>query len=143
MFSEKIMLKWQEPKMQKVTAAIIEKDGKILIARRKKGDSQENKWEFPGGTIEASETPEECLKRELFEEFGVETRVEDFIGSSQFRSSPQPVELLAYKVFHLSGEFKLSAHQEIRWVLPSELNDYDFAQADRVIIRKLLSKIRA
>ena len=127
--------------MQKVTAAIIEKEGKILIARRKKGDSMADKWEFPGGEIESNETPEECLKRELFEEFGVETRVEDFIGSSQFLSSPQPIELLAYKVFHLSGEFKPAAHQEIRWVLPSELNDYDFAEADRMIIKKLLSRV--
>jgi len=127
--------------MQKVTAAIIEKEGKILIARRKKGDSMADKWEFPGGEIEPGETPEECLKRELFEEFGVETRVEDFIGSSQFLSSPQPIELLAYKVFHLSGEFKPAAHQEIRWVLPSELNDYDFAEADRMIIKKLLSRV--
>ncbi len=127
--------------MQKVTAAIIEKEGRILIARRKEGDSQQNKWEFPGGTIEAEETPEECLKRELFEEFGVETRVGDFVGSSQFLSSAQPIELMAYKVSHICGEFKPSAHQEIRWVLPSELINYDFAEADRVIIKKLLSRI--
>jgi len=125
-------------KMQKVTAAIIEKRGKILIARRKESDSSANKWEFPGGTIEAEETPEECLRRELFEEFGIETKVEEFIGSSQLLSPQQPIELMAYRVVHVSGEFKLAAHQEIKWVLPSELNDYDFAEADIPIVRRLI-----
>jgi len=57
-----------------VTAAIIEKNGKILIAQRKKGTQLEYKWELPGGKLENDETPEECLERELREEFGVETR---------------------------------------------------------------------
>ena len=125
-------------KMQKVTAAIIEKRGKILIARRKKSDSLANKWEFPGGTIEAEETPEECLRRELFEEFGIEAKVEELIGSSQFHSPRQSIELIAYRVVHVSGEFKLAAHQEIKWVRPSELNSYDFAEADIPIVRRLM-----
>jgi 8-oxo-dGTP diphosphatase len=126
--------------MPKVTAAIIEKEGKILIARRKKGDSMADKWEFPGGEIEPNETPEQCLKRELFEEFGIEVKVGEFIGSSRVFESRQPIELIAYKVSHISGEFKPSAHEETRWVLPSEFNGYDFAEADRMIIKKLLSR---
>jgi 8-oxo-dGTP diphosphatase len=51
--------------MQKVTAAILVKDGKILIARRKADDRQANKWEFPGGTVEPNEDPQACLKRVL------------------------------------------------------------------------------
>ena len=70
--------------MQKVTAAVIEKDGKILIARRKRDDSQAGKWEFPGGKLEAGETPEACLKRELREELGIETEVGAFFCSSRF-----------------------------------------------------------
>lgn len=127
--------------MQKVTAAIIEKEGKILIARRKKGDSMADKWEFPGGEIETDETPEQCLKRELFEEFGIEAEVEEFIGLSRVSQPPHSIELMAYRVSHISGDFKPSVHEETRWVLPSELNAYDFAEADRVIIKILLSRV--
>ncbi len=49
--------------MVRVTAAVIERDGRILIARRREGDHAAHKWEFPGGTLEGDETPEECLKR--------------------------------------------------------------------------------
>ena len=52
-------------KVFKVTAAVIEKDGKVLIAKRHKGDRHGGRWEFPGGKIDPGETPEECLKREL------------------------------------------------------------------------------
>ncbi len=127
--------------MPKVTAAIIEKEGKILIARRKKEDSMADKWEFPGGEIESNETPEECLKRELFEEFGIDVEVGEFIGSSRALSPPHSIELMAYRVSHISGEFRPAAHQEIRWVLPSELKGYDFTEADRMIIKKLLSRV--
>jgi mutator protein MutT len=62
--------------MQIVTCAVIGKDDKILIARRKSGDQMAGKWEFPGGTIEPGETLEQCLKRELLEELGVEIVIE-------------------------------------------------------------------
>ena len=65
--------------MQIVTCAVIEKDGRILIARRKSGDHMAGKWEFPGGNIEPGETPEQCLKRELLEELGVEIGIDGFI----------------------------------------------------------------
>lgn len=61
----------------KVTAAIIEKDGHILIGRRKAGRFADM-WEFPGGKVEGAETPEECLKRELREELDVEAGSENF-----------------------------------------------------------------
>lgn len=124
--------------MQIVTAAIIEKDGKILIARRKRGDHLENKWEFPGGKIEPNETPEACLKRELHEEFGISAEVGEFIGSSRFTYRHASIELLAYLAYCPSDEFTVKAHEEIRWVPPEELDRYDFSEADRPIVRKLL-----
>ena len=60
------------PRIVKVTAAILEKDGRIIIAQRKSSDHLSGKWEFPGGKIEAGESPEECLARELNEEFGID-----------------------------------------------------------------------
>ncbi len=124
--------------MIRVTAAIIEKDGNILIARRKKDDPLKGKWEFPGGKIEDKETPEECLRRELHEELGIDTKVGDFICSSKYDYAHISIELLAYKVYHLNGEFRANDHEEIRWINPLELDKYDFPEADKPILEKLL-----
>ena len=70
--------------MQRVTAAILVKDDKILLAKRPANDRLPNKWELPGGKIEDGETPEVCLQRELFEEFGIKVKVADFFCSSVF-----------------------------------------------------------
>ncbi len=120
-----------------VTAAIIENDGKILIAKRKEGWRFAGKWEFPGGKIEPNETPEECLRRELREELGIETQIGGFFCSSVYAYPHATVELLAYRASHVSGEYTLHDHQEIRWVLPEQLLQYDFPEADKVIIEKL------
>ena len=116
--------------MQIVTAAVIERSGRILIARRKKGDRMEGKWEFPGGKLEGNESPEECLCRELHEEFGIEAEIGDFLLSSPYEYSHLKIELLAFRATYISGDFNLNDHDEIRWVLPSELGRYDLAGAD-------------
>jgi 8-oxo-dGTP diphosphatase len=123
-----------------VTAGIIEKHGKILIARRKQGDALEHKWEFPGGKIEPGEMPEQCLVRELMEEFGVQTQVNDLVCSSTFAYAHTSIQLLAYHVVHPSGQFLLHDHEEIRWVALDELGSYDFAEADIPIAQKLREK---
>jgi len=127
--------------MTKVAVAIIEKDGKILIARRKKDDPLIDKWEFPGGKIESGETPAQCLKRELYEELGIDTKVGEFLCSSFYAYSHISIELLSYKVYHLNGEYKVNDHAEIKWVAPLELRRYDFPEADKPIIDKLLKDI--
>jgi 8-oxo-dGTP diphosphatase len=101
-----------------VTAAVLEKDGMVLIARRKRGDRLADKWEFPGGKLEKGETPESCLRRELQEELGI--------------------ELLAYRVIYLSGDFQLHDHEEIRWVSPADLASHDFSAADIPIVKLLI-----
>ena len=125
----------------KVTAGVIEKDGKILIAKRRKGDLHGGRWEFPGGKIDLGETPEECLKRELKEELGIEAEIEDFICASNFKYMLVPLELLVYKVRHISGEFQALDHDELKWVGPSELDKYDFVKADVTVVNKLMKDI--
>lgn len=120
-----------------MTAGIIEMHGKILIARRKIGGSLENRWEFPGGTVEPCETPEQCLVRELQEEFGILTVVRDYVGSSIFAYEEITIELLAYSVSYISGQFQLHSHEEIRWVSLDELDLFDFAEADVPFIKQL------
>ena len=125
----------------RVTAAVIEKDGKILIAKRRIGDRHGGRWEFPGGKIDAGETPEECLKRELKEELGIEAEIGELICSSTFKYMFVPLELLVYKVRHISGKFRALDHDELKWVEPSELAKYDFVKADVKVVKKLMRDI--
>lgn len=120
-----------------VTAAIIERDGKFLIAKRKKGTHQENKWEFPGGKVEPNESKEDCLKRELKEELGIETEIREFIGDNIFDYGEKVIRLLGFRAKYLSGEFRLNAHNEIKWVTIEELNQFDFVDADIPLINKI------
>jgi 8-oxo-dGTP diphosphatase len=122
-----------------VTAAIIEKDGKFLIAKRSKGRHLEGKWEFPGGKIEKGETPEACLARELKEEFGIVTKIGDFVAESIFDYGDRKIKLLGYRAKYISGEFKLNAHDEIKWINKSEFGIFDFAPADLPLIEKILN----
>lgn len=126
--------------MKQVAAAVIEKNGKVLIARRKPGDALAGKWEFPGGKLEPGETPEECLRRELMEEFCVDTKIGAFICASRFEYKHLPIELLAYRAEHLAGEFKLNDHDRMAWVAPAELPNYDFCSADIPAVRLLMSE---
>ena len=124
---------------RQVAAAVIEKDSKVLIAKRRKKDTLGGKWEFPGGKIEPGETPEECLKRELKEELDIEVEIGQFLLSTIFRYFLIPVELLVYKVKYISGDFKISEHDKIAWVGAKELGTYDLVRADRPIAKALLT----
>ena len=126
-----------------VTAAVLEKGGRFLIARRKRGDHLGEKWEFPGGKLEQGETPEECLRREMREEFGVDVSVGAFVGRSLHAYPHGEIDLRAYRARHLSGEFALHDHAEIRWVELSELPSYDFSAADIPIVAILLGEARS
>lgn len=124
-------------KMILVTCAIIKKKGKILLARRSANQKLAGKWEFPGGKIEDGESPEECLKRELGEEFGIWVEVGRFITSNKHTYDHISIELLAFHTKHISGKFTLADHDKIEWVNPTELMNYDLAEADVPIARIL------
>jgi len=125
---------------QIVTAAVIEREGKVLLARRKKGDRLERKWEFPGGKLEPGESPESCLARELREEFGIESEVLEFVCSSQYVYPHGAIDLRAYRVRHVAGSFAQNSHEEIAWVSPEELLSYDLSPADIPIAEKLAAE---
>lgn len=128
--------------MLNVTAAIIQRDGKFLAARRKPGSHMAGFWEFPGGKIEKGESPEECLQRELREELGIETTVGPFFGESCFDYGTKQIRLLCYYVKYLSGNFVLSDHDEIRWLPASKLLHLDWAPADIPVVKKLVKEKR-
>ena len=123
----------------KVTAAILEKDGRIIIAQRKSKDHLAGKWEFPGGKIEPGETPEECLARELKEEFNIEVSVGDFLGSNIHHYDHISIELMAFRTIWVGGEINSTDHKDYKWVTIDELDQFDFAPADRPFVDKLIS----
>lgn len=123
--------------MKEVTAAIIIKDNKILIAQRGKDENLSEKWEFPGGKIEKGETPQECLKREIIEELNIEIEVENFLGESIYKYPNGEIRLLAYFARILKGKIKLFVHDQVKWVTTRELDEFDFAPADIPLIEKL------
>ena len=118
-----------------VAAALIRKDNRTLIAKRKAGEPNGSLWELPGGKIEAGETAEECLRRELNEEFEIDASVGKLFVETRYQ---HPDFLLNLKVYHVdsySGELKLNAHEEIQWA--ERLDAYEFCPADIAVIERL------
>ncbi|SHJ98613.1 8-oxo-dGTP diphosphatase [Anaerobranca californiensis DSM 14826] len=122
-----------------VCAAIIIERDRILIAQRPLGDSLENLWEFPGGKVEKGETPEQSLKREIFEELGIEILVGDFFGENTHNYGDKVVKIKSYLCSILSGHPTEKFHQKVLWVSVEGLNEYLFAPADIPFIRKIQS----
>jgi 8-oxo-dGTP diphosphatase len=121
----------------KVTAGILEENGRVLIARRRPGRHMAGKWEFPGGKVEAGETPEQSLVRELQEELDVRARVGSFLCRILFDGDGVSLELLVFRIDGFDGRPVLHEHEEIRWVLPQQLLSYDLADSDRRVVEAL------
>ncbi len=126
-----------------VTAAIITRDGKVLAARRGPGKHLEGYWEFPGGKLEKNETPEGCLERELAEEFRIRSKAGAYIGESVYDYGEKIVRLLGYEVEHLSGDFELVDHDELRWLEVDQLSDVKWAPADIPLVEQYETRARA
>jgi 8-oxo-dGTP diphosphatase len=124
----------------RVVAAVVERAGRVLIARRREGDALAGKWEFPGGKIEQGETPEKALRRELREELGIETVIGDLICVSSHAYDHLSVELAAYEARWISGDIVPLVHDEIKWIAPAGLFSYDFPEANIPVIRAILSR---
>ncbi len=116
--------------MIQVAAAIMTDSGRVFIAKRKPPGRMPGMWEFPGGKIEKGETPQQCLKRELYEEFGIDVIVGRHIDTSIYPYDFYTVELMAYRTRFVSGDIKLNAHADMAWVEPENLGGYEFAPAD-------------
>lgn len=124
-----------------VTAAIIKKDNKILIARRAAHKHLGGLWELPGGKIEDGESAEVCLKRELKEELGINANVQEFFMENSYDYGERQILLKAFYCELLSGEIVLKDHDQIAWVEKSNFDKYKFAPADIPIINSLITQI--
>ena len=120
-----------------VTAAIIIKNRTVLITQRSQKDRMAGLWEFPGGKVEAGETPEACLKRELQEELSMDAIIGTFLGASIYYYEHISIELMAYRAYWNGDPFKLLTHDACQWVPPSRLVDYRFTPADLPFVRRL------
>jgi mutator protein MutT len=125
--------------MRLVTAAIIISKGKVLIARRKPGDTGEGFWEFPGGVVEPGETLQQCLERELMEELGVTAEIGETIAESVTQDARGYLKLVALAARITGGDIVPTAHDRVEWVSPGELESYTLSAPD-VPIAKLLAK---
>ena len=116
--------------------ALVDIDGKVLIAKRPQGKQLAGLWEFPGGKVEAGETPEACLIRELDEELGI-TITHACLAPFVFASH-------AYEAFHLlmplflcrrwEGFVTAREHEALAWVRPAQMNDYPMPPADAPLV---------
>ncbi len=121
--------------------ALVDADGRVLIAQRPQGKPMAGLWEFPGGKVENGERPEQTLIRELNEELGI-TVVEDCLAPLAFASH-------AYPDFHLlmplyvcrrwEGTVRATEGQQLAWVRPNKLRDYDMPPADVPLVAHLMA----
>jgi len=125
-----------------VAAGVLEREGKILAAKRKSGSHLEGHWEFPGGKIEPDESPEDCLVRELAEEIGVLVVPRGILDVVFHRYPEKSVLLLFYRCELLEGDPRPIECDEVRWVDLADLPSLDWAPADVPFVRKLAESPR-
>lgn len=114
-----------------VVAALIEKEGKYLIARRSTGSSDVlGKWEFPGGKVEKEETEEHAIEREIKEEFEMDIKAIRFLANNVCEYPTKTIDLRLYECKHISGEFNLHDHSEYLFVDKEDIVNYDLCPAD-------------
>ena len=117
--------------MIKVVAALIEKDNKVLIAKRSTGDPNVlEKWEFPGGKVKPDEDEKHAIEREIKEEFELDIKAKEYIVNNVCEYPTKTVDLRLYSCDYISGDFHIHDHSEYAWVEKSKLLDYDLAPAD-------------
>lgn len=124
-----------------VTAAVIERDGAVLLAYRTRSDHGRGGWEFPGGKVEAGESPQTCLARELREELGIEVRVGRLVCDHLHSYSHGTIRLLAYRVQLVGGEPQPHVHAALAWVPLRELPRYEVLPADVAIVEALVREV--
>ena len=124
--------------MLKVVAALIMKDGKILIAKRSTGNKDViGKWEFPGGKVEENETEKQAIEREIKEEFDILVRAEKFVTNVISKDKDRQIDLKLYLCKYIDGKIKLNDHSDYRWVDKDEIFDYDLADLDVELVKKM------
>ena len=123
--------------------AIIDTDGRILMAQRPTGKDHAGRWEFPGGKVEAGETPEQAVRRELYEELNVEP-CETCLQPFSFVSFSYPAFHLVMPLYlcrQWDGFVRAKEGQGTKWVWPDKLLELDLVPADVDLARELKGRL--
>ncbi|HEX3822560.1 MAG TPA: (deoxy)nucleoside triphosphate pyrophosphohydrolase [Candidatus Sulfotelmatobacter sp.] len=124
--------------MKRVVAALIVRDGKLLVCQRTRHQTMPLKWEFPGGKIEEGEQPRDALRRELEEELGIIATIGNEVARIQHEyPNGGMVELRFYEVREYSPEIENRIFRDVQWSEPKSLPSFDFLEADLTLVRDL------
>ena len=121
-----------------IAAAIIHKNGNILITRRPEGKHLEGYWEFPGGKRQGKESWRDCIKREIKEELGIEVAVRPHDWTADYTYEDRQVHIRFHRCSILKGKPKSQEAQQMKWIKPQELTQYTFPPANKEVIAKLV-----
>ncbi|QLY26984.1 (deoxy)nucleoside triphosphate pyrophosphohydrolase [Bdellovibrio sp. KM01] len=127
-----------------VVAAVIRKendpDKRILLVRRGPDQSGAGFWEFPGGKVELSESPEQALRREIDEELGIAITVGTLIGEKDFAYPSKTIRLRVYEALTRTAEITLTEHDDLKWLKAEEIIKDELSAADRPFVEMLQGK---
>lgn len=123
----------------RVTAAVLIDNHKVLITQRRAEDRLAGQWEFPGGKIEADETPAQCLAREIHEELNIRVAVKELLATHVHHYSDVSIELSAFRVEMVGGEIVLREHADYCWADIDTLSCFKFCEADMAFVEMIQS----
>lgn len=121
-----------------VVAALMRRQGKVLVGQRPEGSSLPGTWEFPGGKIELGESPEAALARELREELGIEADIGDLKFVATHTYGKTGILFLFYDVKYWKGQIKTQQHLDLKWVTPKELGTLELPEANSKFLKNIL-----
>lgn len=123
-----------------VAAAIIRRENSVFVTRRGPNEKMASLWEFPGGKLEANETPQQCIVRELAEELSILASAGKVLIESIHDYPDITVNLIGVEVEMLGDQFELTVHDEAKWVEIDALFELNFAPADIPIVEALKAR---
>ncbi len=126
--------------MVQVVAALIWRDEKFMICQRPLSKTRALQWEFVGGKVEEGETLEQALNRECIEEIGVGVEVGSVFAEVDHVYPDITIHLTLFNARLAGGEPKVLEHNDIRFITPSEIPQYEFCPADKNILEKIVSE---
>jgi 8-oxo-dGTP diphosphatase len=127
--------------MQVSCAIILNPQNQILVTQRSSTMHLPLKWEFPGGKIEANETPEACLIREIKEELNIDIEIIEGLSANDHQYPDKFIRLIPFMCRQTGGEIFLKEHADYKWLDRKDLLDLDWAEADVEVVKQLLTKL--
>ena len=126
--------------MTEVVAALIRDNDKFMICQRPANKARPLLWEFVGGKVEPGETKEQALIRECKEELDITLEVDDVFTEAIHEYPDITIRLTVFNAKIAEGVPKLIEHNDLKWITPDEIPQYEFCPADAVILKKILNK---